>query len=603
MNKTVLQNSTSANTHKVQNSGGSTNRHYEHASRIILRAIRNSGIVTVLTVITVVGSVVSGLMPPLVLERIINLLTDGADVPFVLAFLYFGVLLLTGLFDSARESLLIVLGQKITHALRRALCGKLTRLSAGTISGQDPGAVTSRFVGDVDAVEDLFTNGIISMFTDVCRIVSIFVILFIQNRGLSLLLLDVLPFVFWFTRSVQKRMLKANMENRAAVARVTNFVPETIKNIRMIHTLGREGYMRGRYGDAIEESYKAVNRTNFYDAIYSPVILLTNAVIVGAVYILAATGNPMIASFFGMSVGTSVAVINYISQVFSPIESIGMEIQTIQSAVAGVHRINEFMDLEERPEEQMTSPANTGDTAAASSISPEDAPVCIQLKDVDFSYDGKIKVLTHLNITIHSGEIVTFTGRTGAGKSTIFKLLLGLYEPQSGEVTICGRSAVSIKDSERRSIFGYVEQTYRRVPGTVRDQIALFDPAIDDKMIEKAIETAHLSKAVHALPDGLDTVCSDGIFSQGQWQLLSIARAIAAQPPILLLDEITANLDADTEKLVLSALRSASEGRTVLSISHRLYEDMGGRQIVIGEQQQYPYLNKMAYNLSGISID
>ena len=562
MNKTVLQNSASANTHKVQNPGGSTNRHYEHASRIILRAIRNSGIVTVLTVITVVGSVVSGLMPPLVLERIINLLTDGADVPFVLAFLYFGVLLLTGLFDSARESLLIVLGQKITHALRRALCGKLTRLSAGTISGQDPGAVTSRFVGDVDAVEDLFTNGIISMFTDVCRIVSIFVILFIQNRGLSLLLLAVLPFVFWFTRSVQKRMLKANMENRAAVARVTNFVPETIKNIRMIHTLGREGYMRGRYGDAIEESYKAVNRTNFYDAIYSPVILLTNAVIVGAVYILAATGNPMIASFFGMSVGTSVAVINYISQVFSPIESIGMEIQTIQSAVAGVHRINEFMDLEERPEEQMTSPANTGDTAAASSISPEDAPVCIQLKDV-------------------AGEIVTFTGRTGAGKSTIFKLLLGLYEPQSGEVTICGRSAASIKDSERRSIFGYVEQTYRRVPGTVRD----FDPAIDDKMIEKAIETAHLSKAVHDLPDGLDTVCSDGIFSQGQWQLLSIARAIAAQPPILLLDEITANLDADTEKLVLSALRSASEGRTVLSISHRLYEDMGGRQIVIGEQQ------------------
>ena len=603
MNKTVLQNSASANTHKVQNPGGSTNRHYEHASRIILRAIRNSGIVTVLTVITVVGSVVSGLMPPLVLERIINLLTDGADVPFVLAFLYFGVLLLTGLFDSARESLLIVLGQKITHALRRALCGKLTRLSAGTISGQDPGAVTSRFVGDVDAVEDLFTNGIISMFTDVCRIVSIFVILFIQNRGLSLLLLAVLPFVFWFTRSVQKRMLKANMENRAAVARVTNFVPETIKNIRMIHTLGREGYMRGRYGDAIEESYKAVNRTNFYDAIYSPVILLTNAVIVGAVYILAATGNPMIASFFGMSVGTSVAVINYISQVFSPIESIGMEIQTIQSAVAGVHRINEFMDLEERPEEQMTSPANTGDTAAASSISPEDAPVCIQLKDVDFSYDGKIKVLTHLNITIRSGEIVTFTGRTGAGKSTIFKLLLGLYEPQSGEVTICGRSAASIKDSERRSIFGYVEQTYRRVPGTVRDQIALFDPAIDDKMIEKAIETAHLSKAVHALPDGLDTVCSDGIFSQGQWQLLSIARAIAAQPPILLLDEITANLDADTEKLVLSALRSASEGRTVLSISHRLYEDMGGRQIVIGEQRQYPHMNKMAYNLSGISID
>ena len=200
MNKICLQNSASVNTRRVKSSGGSTNRHYEHASRIILRAIRSSGIVTVLTVITVIGSIISALMPPLVLERIINLLTDGAEVPFTLA--------------------LVVLGQKITHALRRALCGKLTRLSAGTISGQDPGAVTSRFVGDVDAVEDLFANGIISMFSDVCRIISIFVILFIQNRGLSLLLLAVLPFVFWFTRSVQKRMLKANMENRAAVARV-----------------------------------------------------------------------------------------------------------------------------------------------------------------------------------------------------------------------------------------------------------------------------------------------------------------------------------------------------------------------------------------------
>ena len=144
-----------------------------------------------------------------------------------------------------------------------------------------------------------------------------------------------------------------------------------------------------------------------------------------------------------------------------------------------------------------------------------------------------------------------------------------------------GRDASRIADEDKRRLFGYVEQNFRLVPGSVLDQITLFDPSISRKAAMEAASLVGLDSAIEALPQGFDTPCTEGIFSQGQWQLLSIARAIAAGPRILLLDEITANLDADTEQQVLTALRRASAQRTVVSISHRLYEHLGGREITL----------------------
>ena len=543
--------------------------------KIILRTLSRFRLLTAAVILTVAGAVIVSLLPPLVLERIINELTQNQRVPAALGLEYFGLLALAGVLTACRESLLTVLGQKITHSTRSALLQKLDRLPADRLVRQDPGATVSRFVGDVDTVEELFTSGIISMFADACQMVSIFVILFLRNRGLTLLLLAVLPLVFAFTRAVQKRMLRAQIDNRAAVARVTNFVPETIRCIRTIHNLGRESYMRDRYEEVIGESYRAVNRTNFYDAVYSPVILITNAAVVAVIYVLSASGSAPVRAFFGMSVGTAVAVVNYIAQIFGPLESIGMEIQTIQSALAGVHRINEFLAQPERwdaPEQIVPDKIRSADGSGIP---------CIEFRDVTFGYDMETTVLSHLSLTVMPGEQVTVSGRTGAGKSTMFKLILGLYRPVSGKVLVCGTEASRIADSSKRPLFGYVEQHFRLVPGTVRDQIALYDAAITDAQVEQAAVTVGLDQTIRRLDQGYDTPCTPGLFSQGQWQLLSIARAIAAGPPILLLDEITANLDADTEKTVLTALKKASAGRTVLSISHRLYEDMGGREIIL----------------------
>ena len=533
-------------------------------------------------VITVVGAVVTALVPPLILEKIVDGLTAGNSMPIVQAFSYFGVVALAGLLESTRESLLIVFGQKLTHGLRSQMCGKLSQLSADTLSKMDAGTIASRFVGDVDTLETLFTSGIISMFADACTMIGIYAVLWQKNRGLAITLLAILPLIALFTRHVQKKMLAAQMDSRKAAARTSGLVPETIHCIRMIHVFGKEGFMRKRYDRTLQEGYAAMERTNFYDALYSPVILITDALVTGVVMLLSASSGPEVRMFFGMSVGTAVAVISYISRIFSPIESIGMEIQTIQEALAGAKRVGEFLELPTRLETSEEAGEKVMTELGKASAGMDSPVACISLEDVSFGYEEEKMVLKHLSFEIKTGEQVTMTGRTGAGKSTIFKLLLGLYRPQKGSVKIYGQDAYLLPDSIRRRLFGCVEQSFKRVPGTVLEQITLSDPMISREDAVEAAKLAGLHEVIVGMEQGYDTPCTDALFSQGQWQLLSIARAVAARPSILLLDEITANLDVGTEQEVLYALRRAGENRTVVSISHRLYEKMGGRELVIG---------------------
>lgn len=545
-------------------------KHKKQVKNIIFATIRKQKILSLGIVCMVIGAVVSALIPPLILARIVDTLTAGKCVGFSVIVFYFSMLALTGLMEAVREALLTIFGQKITHALRSSLMQKFVDLTTDNITKQEPGTLVSRFVGDVDTVENLFTSGIISMFADACKIVSILVVIWFQNRGLTFVLLVLLPLLFWFTRHVQKNMLTAQIENRKAIGRASGHVPETLHNIRTIHNLAKEKYMEERYDTYIGESYAAMEKTNFYDAVYSPVILILNAVVVAVVMLLSASGNSTVLSFFGMSAGTAVAVINYISQIFSPVESLGMEIQTIQSAIAGIHRINEFLGLEELPEkeQQVQTPMDRAGEAKAGKLP------FVEFRDVTFGYDEHV-VLNHLNLKIMDADQVTLCGRTGAGKSTILKLLLGLYTPQSGEVLIHGVSAADIPEGKKRKLFGYVEQSFHMVPGTVRDQITLYDETIPEECVRAVAELTGLKDAIESLENGYDTRCTPEIFSQGQWQLLSMARAAVAEPDMLLLDEITANLDAETENAVLAALKRVAEDRTVISISHRTSAELG----------------------------
>ncbi|MGM9668133.1 MAG: ABC transporter ATP-binding protein [Faecousia sp.] len=524
---------------------------------VFLSVLRRNILLSAVLLAAIAGSILTGILPPLALEAFVAHLTEGNEAPFYLVLLYVGLLVLSGLSDTAREALIIRFGQKITHGLRSAMCDKLTRMQADYFVSNKPGATVSRFVNDVDTVEALFTTGIVSMVVDVCKVGSILAVIFVKSEGLGLLMVAVAIVLFALTRLFQKRMLLAQMDKRAAVARTSGHIPETIRNIRMIHTYSRERFMEEKYQSYIQQGFEAIEKNNVYDSVYSPIVIVISAVLVGVMMVLSALGGGF-RQLFGISAATAVAVIDYVSKVFAPLESIGMELQCLQSAIAGLRRLREFFGEPER-EIGEEIPGKTEKTD-------------LEFRDVHFGYLPDREILHGTSFRMEAGESVTLTGRTGAGKSTMLRLLLGLYRPQSGRILVGGRDADRIPDSRKRRLFGYVEQNIRLISGTVRDQITLGDPAITEQQVQKAIALSGLGSLIPSLENGLDTVCKPELFSQGQLQLLSIARAVAADPEILLLDEITANLDSETEGKVMDALREASQNRTVLTISHRLFD-------------------------------
>mgnify|MGYP004581600497 FL=1 len=526
---------------------------------------RNPGSAVVMC-LCVIGAVVTAMLPPLILERGVNLIATGRNIPFALAAAYFGMIVLADILESAQGASIVLFGQKLTHGLRSDLCRKLNRLGAGYFTSHESGRITSIFVNDADTIDALYSNGIVSMIADLFKIISILVIIFAKSPGLGILLLFVTPFLFWMTRIFQKNTLSAQLDNRIAVAKVNNHIPETLHNIRMIHVFRKERYMEEKYDEYISESYHAVNRSNFYDSIYSPIILLTQAVMIAGMMIGAAQGSSM-QQFFGMNVGSAVAVISYVRKIFAPLESIGMEIQSIQSAMAGVKNINAFLKEEELSESDKC-------------ILPDKYHQDIVFQNVTFGYKPEMPVFSEYSFTISEGENVTFVGRTGAGKSTIFRLLTGLYTPQSGQIKVAGIDPTVLAPADRRKLFGIVEQKFHIVPGNVRDQITLYDSEISDQMVEDALSSVQMLDVIGNLKDGLDTTMHSDLFSQGQLQLLAIARAMVTSPSILLLDEITANLDSNTETQVLEAIKKAAESRTVLSISHRYSNILKNERII-----------------------
>lgn len=264
---------------------------------------------------TIVLSLFLSILPPLVLQRAIDALTDGKADSSLLLFwglLYFILTALSGLSEGIRETLITIFGQTVTKRIRQAMAAKLSRLPASFFTGRGEGSTASLFVNDVDTLEDLFDSGIISMAVDSCRLFSILAAVYWLSFGLFLLLLAALPFLFLLTRTFQHHMLAAQIENRKAIAATNELIPETCRNIRTIRLLSCEYFMKKRYAAAIKKSFQSMEKTNFYDSIYSPIILTTSALLISLMAILSV--SPEGATLFGMTAGTAAALIAYVGK-------------------------------------------------------------------------------------------------------------------------------------------------------------------------------------------------------------------------------------------------------------------------------------------------
>ncbi|MDU4861191.1 MAG: ABC transporter ATP-binding protein [Terrisporobacter othiniensis] len=525
--------------------------------KLIINVFKEYKLLTFLLFFIIIGTIGFSLATPQVLKYIIDdYLTVGGKSLLFPSLLYFATIVLLGIFNFGKEGIITIFGQKIIRKIKEEMMIKLEKIPIGYLSTNESGSVVSRFSNDVEAVGSLFTSGIVSMFVDAFKIIGIVISIWIFSYKLAILVLFIIPAVYFLTREFQKKMLKAQKLYRVLTAKVNNHIPESINNIQMIKSFAKEEYMENKYVDYLDKSYEAMDKINFYDSIFSPIILVLRAVVIAIVVILSSD----YLSFLGISIGTVAAAIELINNIFTPIENLGMELQNIQQSIAGIYRIDEFLNEKEETKKKVDF---TYEKIINSNLD-------IELKDVNFNYEEGENILENVNLSIKHKESVTFAGRTGSGKTTLFKLILGLLEPSSGSVTLSNVKVSEIPNYEKRKIFGYVEQSFSFIKGSVGEQISLKDEKISKKDIENAMKFVGLHDYIINLEEGYDTLASPHLFSQGQRQLLSIARAIVTSPPIMLLDEITANLDSETEEKIISVLRGVSSERTVLSISHRL---------------------------------
>ncbi|HZK72322.1 MAG TPA: ABC transporter ATP-binding protein, partial [Clostridia bacterium] len=394
----------------------------------IINVLKKNIKIDILLVFAVFGVVIASLIPPQILKYIIdgNLVPRSSDKLLFLATIYMGVLLFIGIFDFMKEAVLTVLGQKITKEIRLEMMEKLKKIGAMFFSSNVTGTVVSRFTNDVDAINSMFTGGIIGMMVDCLKVIGIVVSIWMFSLKLGGITFILLPIIYAITRIFQKKMLKAQIENRILVGRVNNHISESLKNMQMIKSYSKESYMEKNYSSYLLDNYKTVEKVNFYDSVFSPIIQLIRAVVIGIIVILSSKQL----NYLGISIGMVAASIELISNLFTPIENLGMELQNIQQAVSGIHRVNDFYNL---PEDQCKN-----SELKADHIIPRRDEIRLCFNDVTFQYEEGTDILQNINLNLNPQEKVTFVGRTGVGKSTLFKLVMGFLKPSHGNITVNG---------------------------------------------------------------------------------------------------------------------------------------------------------------------
>ena len=514
-------------------------------------------------VVLIIAVVAANLTPAQLLRIMIdsNLNAGTIDGLGILMAVYLLVLVMIGLLDFLKGWMLTELGQSVIRQIRSEMMAKTEKLSLRFFIDNSAGEVTSRFTTDAESVNTLFADGIISMVIDSLKILGILVSVCIFSWKLALFTCGLIPIVYVITRIFQKNMKSAQKDNLVQLGRVGAHITESIQNVHMIKMFAKVDYMEEQYGKRLKDNYATRQRINIFDSSYAPVIQIIKAAAITMVVLLSGKYINM----FGISAGMLAASIQLISDLLQPIESLGMEFQNIQQGLSGIERINDFLGM---PEEEKDEKLTVSGIVASEGVS-------VTFEHVTFSYEEGQNILNDITFSAKPHTSVTLAGRTGVGKTTLMNLIMGFLVPDSGRVLINGYDADRIPDRLKKHIFGYVEQKFQFVPGTVMEQITLGNKDVTFERVVEVCTFAGIHDYIMEFPDGYETFIDDSMngagerFSYGQQQLLSIARALVYNPPVLLLDEITANLDSATEEQVIGVLNRACADRTIITISHR----------------------------------
>ena len=461
-------------------------------------------------------------------------------------------------------------GQRALQDLRIELFQHLQRLSIGFYSRNKAGVLISRLTNDVQALDQLVTDGISTLFSATLTLVGTAVILVLLDVNLAMI--TFLTFPVLLVASVAFRLASAGAYalTRVKIAQVTAYLQETLSGVRVVRAFGQEERHKSQFAELNDEYREANMKTVYLSAAYFPAVELLSAVATAAILIY---GGNQVLDGNGVTIGVLASFVFYLQSFFDPIQSLSQLYTTYQSGMAALDKIFELLDedpdISDRP-----------DAVDLPRISGE-----IRFEDVTFSYGGEAPALEDVTLTVPPGQTLALVGETGAGKSTLAKLVARFYDPDEGRVLIDGHDLRDVTERSLRSQLGIVPQESFLFSGTIRDNLAFGQPDATDDEIRAAAQAVGAHEFIERLPDGYDTEVGErgGHLSAGQRQLVAFARAAAADPRILILDEATSNVDVRTEWQIEHGLRRLLAGRTAIVIAHRLSTIRGAGRIVVLE--------------------
>ncbi len=533
----------------------------DHSSVRMVRLLLPYKWPMMLCFICVILASLTELIKPYVMEILVDdLLVAGVEPHGLysfwgLGFIYFLVVAIGALTAMAQVRILSRVVQKVLASLRKKTFTKIMRMSLPALDRYGSGRLITRATNDVEALNEFYSDVLVNLFRDVFMLVGIVIIMLSMDAKLALVGFSAVPLILLVTLLVKKRLRRNFQEMKALIARINAFFAENIAGNRVIALFNRQINKLKEFRALNQAYFRTTMIQVTMNSIMRPIMEVINSL---AIALLVVYG------FYGVTgdwlkVGVLYAFTTYIKQFFEPINDLADKYNTVQSALVSADRIYEILDQEDMTEDIMRG-SHTGHVKGS-----------ITFDHVWFAYQGEDWVLRDVSFTIQPGQKAAFVGATGAGKTTIISLISKFYTPQKGRIFVDGVPLEEWRTLDLRREVSVVLQDVFLFSGSLADNIRIHAP-LTEQQIQEALELSMADAFVSALPQGMHTELSErgSTLSTGQRQLLCFARAIAHDPAILVLDEATAHIDTQTEKLIQTSILRIAEKRTAIFIAHRL---------------------------------